>query len=172
MKKLTILRHAKSSWEESNLADFNRPLNDRGWKAARRVGRELKKRGIEFDLCVASTAARVRETLDGLIEGYGQPDFEISFEPRIYEASPATLLAIVRKMPDSSEAPLLVGHNPGLHQLVLELARDDGKRLRDRVSAKFPTAALATIEFKVGRWAGIEPGCGEISELIFPKELD
>jgi len=172
MKRLTILRHAKSSWEDSNLADFDRPLNDRGWKAARRVGRELKKRGIEFDLCVASTAARVRETLDGLVESYGKPDFEICFEPRIYEASLATLTAIVRGLPVSSKAPLLVGHNPGLHQLVLEFARDDGRGLRDRASAKFPTAALAMIEFNVDLWTGIEPGGGEISELIFPKELD
>ncbi|HEY4139384.1 MAG TPA: histidine phosphatase family protein [Casimicrobiaceae bacterium] len=125
MKRLTILRHAKSSWDHHGLADFDRPLNDRGWKSARRVGRELKDREIHFDLCVASTAARVRETLDGLVEGYGRLDSEIRFEPRIYEATLATLLDIVRGLPDSSGAPLLVGHNPGLHQLVLELADDD-----------------------------------------------
>ncbi len=103
MKRLTILRHAKSSWDDASLADFNRPLNDRGWKAARRVGRELKRREIHLDLCVASTAARVRETLDGLVEGYGKPDFEIRFEPRIYEASLATLLEIVRGLPEFIE---------------------------------------------------------------------
>ncbi len=91
MKRLTILRHAKSSWDDASLADFNRPLNDRGWKTARRLGRELKKRAVHFDLCVASTAARVRETLDGLVEGYGEPDFEIRFEPRIYDSDPGDI---------------------------------------------------------------------------------
>src|SRR6476661_3048412 len=102
MKSLAILRHAKSSWDEPGLADFNRPLNERGWKAARRAGRELKDRHIGFDLCIASTAARVRETLDGLIESYGNPDFETRFEPSIYEATSATLLEIVRGLPDSA----------------------------------------------------------------------
>jgi len=172
MKRLTILRHAKSSWDDAGLADFDRPLNDRGWKAARRVGRELKQRKFHFDLCVASTAARVRETLDGLVEGYGQPDFEIRFEPRIYESSLPTLTDIVRGLPDSSHAALLVGHNPGLHQLVLELAEDDAKGLRDRAEDKFPTAALAVIELHRNHWSDIDAGSGEIVELIFPKELD
>jgi phosphohistidine phosphatase len=172
MKRLAILRHAKSSWEEASVADFNRPLNDRGWKAARRVGRELKRREMHFDLCVASTAARVRETLDGLIEGYGTPNFEIRFEPRIYEASLATLLEIVRGFEDSYSALLLVGHNPGLHQLVLELACKDSKGLLERVSSKFPTAAFARIDLEAGRWANASSGGGKLVELIFPKELD
>src|SRR4051812_6548776 len=101
MKSLAILRHAKSSWEDPSVPDFNRPLNDRGWKAARGVGRELAHRNIRFDLCVASTAARVRETVDGVIEGYGSSDFEIRFEPRIYEATKATLLEIVQSLPET-----------------------------------------------------------------------
>ena len=172
MKRLAILRHAKSSWDDAGLADFDRPLNDRGWKAARRVGRELKQRGVRFDLCVASGAARVRETLDGLVEGYGEPDFEIRFEPRIYEASLATLLDIVRGLPESSNAPLLVGHNPGLQQLVLELADDDTKGLRDCASSKFPTAAFALIDLKSDRWADVRSADCKVAELIYPKELD
>ncbi|HLO21738.1 MAG TPA: histidine phosphatase family protein [Sphingomicrobium sp.] len=172
MKRLTILRHAKSSWDDASLDDFNRPLNARGWKDARRVGKDLKRRGVHFDLCVASTAARVRETLDGLVEGYGKLDFEIRFEPRIYEASLATLLEVVRGLEDSSNAPLLVGHNPGLQQLVLELARDDAKGLRKRASIKFPTAALALIEMHVDRWANVRSGSSQIAKLIFPKDLD
>jgi phosphohistidine phosphatase len=171
MKRLTILRHAKSSWDDANVDDFNRPLNDRGWKAARRMGRELKHRGMRFDLVLASMAARVRETIDGVQEKY---DFDapIQFEPRMYGASAEILLSLVRALPDSVHAPLLVGHNPGLERLLIELTRDDDDGLRDRVAGKYPTGALAVIELPADHWADVAPGCGEIVELILPKELD
>jgi phosphohistidine phosphatase len=169
MKQLTILRHAKSDWGDAKLDDFDRPLNDRGWRAARRMGRELNDRGIEFDLVIASPAARVRETIDGLTEKL-KPNVEIRFEPRMYLATEETLLEIVRALPESAQAPLLVGHNPGLHQLVLDLTRD-GHRRKD-VAHKFPTAALARIELPVNRWSDAAPGSGKIAALILPKELD
>lgn len=171
MKKLTLLRHAKSSWDNPNLGDFDRPLNPRGWKAARRVGHELRLRNARFDFALASPAARVRETIDGLIEGYGQPDFEIRFEPRIYDASVRTLLELIGTLPPIAGAVLLVGHNNGLERLVLRLARE-GDALRDRVARKFPTGALAALELPVERWEAVEPGSGTIAELIIPKELD
>src|SRR5690242_4325982 len=107
MKRLAVLRHAKSSWDDPSLDDFNRPLNGRGWKAARRMGRELTKRKMHFDLVLASTAARVRETIDGVQEKY---DFDapIRFEPYVYEASEATLLSQVRRLPEDAESALLV----------------------------------------------------------------
>ena len=83
MKRLIVLRHAKSSWDEPNLDDFDRPLNARGWKAARRMGTELKRRDMQFDLALASPALRVRETLNGLADGYGVFDFPIQFESGI-----------------------------------------------------------------------------------------
>jgi phosphohistidine phosphatase len=172
MKRLTVLRHAKSSWEEPNSDDFDRPLNDRGWAATRRVGHELKQRGMHFDLGLASPAARVRETLDGVAEGYGEFPFPIRFEPRIYEASVDTLLDLVRNLSEDLNAVLLVGHNPGLERLLVELSRDDKHGLRDRVARKYPTAALAVVELPAKRWAEIEPGTGTIVELLEPRELD
>jgi len=171
MKRLTILRHAKSSWDDPQLEDFNRPLNDRGWKAARRMGRELEKRGMKFDLVVASTAARVRETIDGLTEKL-RLNVEIRFEPRMYAASEEMLLSIVRDIGESAHAPLLVGHNPGLQQLIIALTHSDPDDLRSRVERKFSTAALAAIELPAHRWAEVEPGTGKVTELILPKELD
>src|SRR5881628_778778 len=120
MKRLSILRHAKSSWDQPNLNDFDRPLNGRGWKAARRMGLELKRRQITFDLVLASMAARVRETLDGLREVF-EIKGPIRFDPGIYHASEAALLSLVRELPETVKTPLLIGHNPGLHQLILEL---------------------------------------------------
>jgi len=170
MIRLTILRHAKSSWDEPNLDDHNRPLNERGWKAARRMGRELKHRGMHFDIVLASTAARVRETIDGLAEKY---DFEcpIRFEPRVYMADAGTLLDLVRSLPDDAPSALLVGHNPGLERLAVELSHDDRQGLRHRVSEKFPTAALAVVQLPAESWAEVQPGSGEIVELILPREL-
>ena len=171
MKRLTVLRHAKSSWDDAAVDDFNRPLNDRGWKAARRMGRELKHRAMRFDLVIASTAARVRETIDGMQEHY---DFAapIQFEPRMYGASEHELLLMVRTLPEQVHAPLLVGHNPGLERLLAELTEDDEDGLRGRVVGKYPTGALAVIELPAKRWSDIGTNDGRIVELILPKELD
>ncbi len=170
MKRLTILRHAKSRSGDAHIDDFNRPLEEGGWKAARRMGRELNHRGIRFDYCAASMAVRVRETLEGLIEGFGQQDFEVRFEPMIYDATIATLLDIVRGLPANVKAPLLVGHNPGLQGLIIQLVRD--RSSRDRVADKFPTTGLAQIDLPAHHWGDVQPGSGEIAELIYPKELD
>jgi phosphohistidine phosphatase len=171
LKTLTLLRHAKSSWDDASIDDFNRPLNERGWKAARRMGRELKHRELHFDLVLASTAARVRETIDGVQEKY---DFAapIQFEPRMYGASEDELLSLIRALPESVHAPLLVGHNPGLERLIVELTRDDEGGLRRRVAGKFPTAGLAVVELPADRWADVASGSGTIADLILPKELD
>jgi len=171
MKRLSVLRHAKSSWGKPQLDDFDRPLNERGRTAARRMGREFKHRGKCFDCVIASTAARVRETIDGVREQF---DFQapVRFEPDIYLADVDTLLSLVRALPDDVRAPLLVGHNPGMHELVIGLSRDDKHDLRRSVAAKFPTAGFATIELPEDKWSDIQLGIGEIAELIFPRDLD
>lgn len=168
--KLTVLRHAKSSWDDPQLEDLNRPLNAIGWKAARRMGRELKLRNLRFDLVLASTAARVRETIDGVEEKY---DFraEVRFEPSIYLASEKTLLSLVRLLPADVECPLIVGHNPGLELLLLALTHDDGHGFRRRVAQKFPTGALAVVELPAKKWDQVEVASGKLVELILPKEL-
>ncbi len=171
MKCLTLLRHAKSSWDDPHLDDFNRPLNERGWKASRRMGRELAQRGMKFDLVIASPAERVRETIDGLMEEF-QLKVEVRFDPEIYLAAEERLLEIVRALPESVNAPLLVGHNPGLQQLAVGLTRRDPKGVRDHVANKFPTGALARVELPAHRWAEVGAGTGEIAELILPKDLD
>ena len=170
MKRLTILRHAKSNCDQP-LDDFDRPLNERGWKAARRVGKELKRRRMRFDFGLASPAARVRETIDGIIETYGEPIFPIRFEPRLYLASTDILLELIRAIPDNANSALIVGHNPGLHALVLLLTREGGG-LRRAVADNLPTAAVAEVEFRAGHWRELEPGSGELSALILPRALD
>ena len=172
MKRLTILRHAKSTLDKAEGDDFGRPLNERGRDAAVRMGRELKQRDMRFDLVLASPAARVRETLDRLAKGYGDFEAEVRFEQPLYLADAATLLDQVKALQDNVEAPMLVGHNPGLQRLILLLAADDRKDRRKLVAEKYPTAALAVIELPAARWSAIEWGSGTLAELILPRELD
>ncbi|HEY6048001.1 MAG TPA: histidine phosphatase family protein [Sphingomicrobium sp.] len=171
MTLLTIMRHAKSSWDDANATDFERPLNERGRKAAERMGRELRSRRFRFDQVIASPAVRVRETVKMLAEGYGEP-LDVRFEPQLYGASLGDLLHLVRSIPSAVHAPLLVGHNPGLHELVLALSNDKADDLRGKITGKFPTAAVAVIALPAVRWDEVEPHSGEIRELILPKELD
>ena len=168
MKRLTILRHAKSSWDEP-LDDFDRPLNARGRKAATMVGEELKRRGATLDCVIASPAERVRQTLDQLAKGYCAP-LDVHFDPRIYLASEDTLLDLIRGIPDDVGSALIVGHNPGLHRLVLLLTSEKGA-LRHRIADNLPTAAVAGVELNAGRWSEVEPGSGVLSELILPRDL-
>jgi phosphohistidine phosphatase len=90
----------------------------------------------------------------------------------MYGASTETLLSFVRALPETARAPLLVGHNPGFERLLVDVTRDDAAGLRQRIAGKFPTGALAVIEFPAHRWKEVTPGSGEIVELILPKELD
>ena len=119
MKVLSLLRHAKSEWDDPSLTDFQRPLNGRGREAARAMGREMQRLGLAFDCIIASPAARVTETIDGLEEGYGA--LTPTYDERVYLASIDTLLEIVRDADDRCETLLIVGHNPGI--LASELAQ-------------------------------------------------
>jgi len=170
MKTLTLLRHAKSSWAEQGKDDFDRPLNTRGREAARLVGRELRRRKMRFDLVLASPAARVRETLEELAEGYGE-GFDARFDRRIYLAEPDVLLNLVRDLPDTIQCPLLVGHNPGIEQFALRLSAEDDQGVRAKIATKYPTGALVRIELPAKHWsnAGGEPGT--MSGLILPRDL-
>lgn len=168
MKRLTIMRHAKSSWAEAGLDDFDRPLNARGREAARRIGAEFRTRGLAFDRVLASTALRVRQTLDGVGETYRA--LPIEFSDSLYLATEQKLIEIVRATPDEVGSLLLVGHNPGLEHLVGDLARDDDGGLRNRVIAAFPTAAVAILELE--SWARAQSARANLVDLILPRELD
>jgi len=168
MKTLTLLRHAKSGWDNPALRDFDRPLNARGRRAARAMGREMRRLGLGYDLVFASPAARVAETLTELAQGYGGA-VDTRFDETIYLAPVETLLALVRGAADDAPRLLLVGHNPGMEQLALLLA--DAGALRDEIAAKYPTAALAEIDFDVAHWRDVAAGEGKLARFIRPREL-
>jgi phosphohistidine phosphatase len=170
MKILTLLRHAKSGWDDPVSRDFDRPLNPRGRKAARTVGREMKAQGLAFDLVLASPARRVIETLEEVADAYGA--FHAEFDQRLYLASAATLLEIVRATPEEMKRLLLVGHNPGLEELALRLSCRDEPGLRGEVEVKYPTGTVAEIALPVEHWAEVSEGKGRIERFIRPRDLD
>jgi phosphohistidine phosphatase len=167
MKSLSLLRHAKSGWEDPSLRDFQRPLNGRGREAALALGREMRALGLAYDYVLASPAARVTETIAGLAESYGP--LAPVYDERLYLASAELLLGIVRETAAGHASLLLVGHNPGMERLALLLSR--GGALRDRVAAKYPTGALAEIGFPVGDWRDVAEGGGTLQRFIRPRDF-
>jgi phosphohistidine phosphatase len=167
MKTLTLLRHAKSGCDDPSLTDFQRPLNARGHAAARAIGAEIKRLGLSWDCILASPAARVTETIDGLAESYGP--LAPVYDERVYLASVETLLGLVRATGDACERLLIVGHNPGMERLALLLSR--AGPLRAEIVAKYPTGALAEIAFPVLHWCEVGPGRGNLQRFFRPRDL-
>lgn len=170
MKTLMLLRHAKSGWNDPVARDFDRPLNPRGRRAARTVGRQMCAEALVFDRIMASPARRVIETLEEVAQAcpLGAP----VYDQRIYLASTATLLEIIHDTGDEVDRLLLVGHNPGLENLALLLTRADGSDLRGELEAKYPTGTLAEIRLAVEHWADVEEETGSLARFIRPRDLD
>ncbi len=171
MKTLTLLRHAKSGWDDPALRDFDRALNAKGQRAALAVGRHLRTLGLSFDHVVASPAVRVTETIDGVMRGYGD-GLNPVWDRRAYLASDAMLLDIVHELPESASSAMIVGHNPGLEDLVLKLVPDANNGLRDSVEEKFPTASVAMMTLSGARWIDAGPGTATLVRFIRPRDLD
>jgi phosphohistidine phosphatase len=171
MKTLTLLRHAKSTWDDPVARDFDRPLNPRGRRAAQTVGREMRAQELAFDRVLASPAVRVVETLEEIGNGYGKA-LDPAFDQRVYLATTDTLLDLIRDIDEAVNSLLLVGHNPGLEMLVLLLTRSGDGELRGQAEIKYPTATLAEISLPVERWDDVKEGIGTLSRFIRPRDLD
>ncbi len=176
MKTLTLLRHAKSGYDDPLLRDFDRPLNDRGRRAAVHMGEWLKAaradgRMPDFDLVASSPAVRCRQTIEGVEEGFGQPLAPL-YEKRIYLSSSATLVELIAGFAGEHDHALLVGHNPGLEDLVLELVPRGSGQLRDEAELKYPTGTLARLDLAIDRWAQIDGGRAQLALFIRPRDLD
>lgn len=160
MKKLLILRHAKSSWADPDLADFDRPLNERGMLAAPFMGSLMSAEGLVPELIVSSPAERAKHTAE-LAKAGGAMDAEILFEDRIYEASPQTLMQVAREVQSSIGSIMIVGHNPGIEGFI---------RLLTGAPEAMPTSALAEIDLEINDWSEIAPGSGDLIRIIRPKD--
>jgi phosphohistidine phosphatase len=168
MRTLYLLRHAKSSWSDPSLVDQERPLAPRGWRDARRLGRELARLEVMPELVLCSTARRARETLD-LLRAETTIPAPALLEPGLYAASAAALLGRILRLPDEVSSVMLIAHNPGLEELALELA-SSGDEL-ERLARKYPTGALATLTAEVAGWGELAPAGATLTGFVVPKQL-
>jgi len=166
MRSLTLLRHAKSSWDDESIDDFHRPLNDRGWRSAKAMGGYLAAKAAQFDLLLASPAERVVQSLRGLAEG-GWQSGAVRFDPAIYHAGYGELLAMIRSTRNDVQRLMIVGHNPTIGAVAAQLSRNGG----DGVLGKYPTGALAQIQLDVDDWADVGPGGGQLTAFVTARSL-
>lgn len=160
MKTLFILRHAKSSWDDFNLSDFDRPLNKRGLKTAPLMGKKMYENFFQPAIIVSSPAKRAKQTAI-LVKELAQIPREIKYDERVYEASPLRLLKIISELDKRYDSAMIVGHNPGLEALL--------KTLTGEIKS-MPTAALAVIDLNIENWHETAADCGKLRILIRPKD--
>lgn len=168
MRRLLLLRHAKSDWADG-VPDRDRPLNERGRTTAPRVGAYLAAERLRPDHVMVSPARRTLETwerLRGPLEG-----LEAETVPSLYEATASRILDAVRSAPDTAPSLMVIGHNPGLERLAAFLVGSGDAAARSAMRAKFPTAALAVIDFEAEQWASIEGQAGRLERFIVPRDL-
>ena len=170
MKRLGLLRHAKSDWDDEGVRDFDRGLNDRGRRGAALMGGHIAEygadHGIGWDVILASPAARVRATLEA--SGLGAP---IRWDAAAYLADSNELIALLHRLEDDPASVLIVGHNPGMQELVLDLA-GEGDPLFDDIAEKYPTASFAVLELDIDTWRKCAHGRGRVAHFARPRDLD
>jgi phosphohistidine phosphatase len=161
MKTIKLMRHAKSSWDNPDLADFDRPLNQRGLRDAPFMGSVIYNNNLGPGLIISSPAKRAKQTAI-LVKETAGVNTPITYHDQIYEASPTTLLKVVSELPDEYNNILLIGHNPGIEGFI--------KLLTGEIQS-MPTAAFANINLNIAKWSQIEAGCGTVEVIARPKEL-
>lgn len=172
MKLLGLFRHAKSDWHDARARDFDRPLNDRGRAGAAVMGRHIAEHGIRWQRVLSSPAVRAAETIELAARAAGQ-SVPVEWDRRLYLASSDNLGDVLRELPDHTASVLMVGHNPGLEDLIFDLVPDDGScPLRALVEEKFPTATYAVLELAIDSWSDLDEGCGKLVHLTRPRDLD
>ena len=162
-KTLLILRHAKSSWKEPGQDDHDRPLNNRGRRDAPKMGSLVRKNGLTPDLIISSTARRARDTAEAFAERCGY-EAEIIYTSDLYLAAPDNCIAVLRELADPAQRVMIVGHNPGLEDLLIALTG---------ASHSMPTAALAVIALAIDEWRNLRVAqVGQLQQMWRPRELE
>ncbi len=170
MTTLLLLRHAKSSWDDTSLSDIDRPLSQRGRRAAARLAEHMRRERIRPDVVLCSSALRTRETLEIVATGVESSPVTL-IEEGLYGADSDQLLARLRRIEDGVDMALVVGHNPTLQDLALGLAGSGEAEAMARLEEKFPTGALARLSFRPP-WHELNDGGARLESLVVPRELD
>jgi phosphohistidine phosphatase len=162
MKTLYVVRHAKSSWDNTGLADFERPLNERGKVDAPRMGKRLKERDVHPNLLLSSPAKRALATAKRIAEVLNYPKKNIHTEEKLFHAGTDEIIAVLRSVSDKNEVVMLFGHNPGLTELVNEI----GEHVNiDNI----PTCGVVALRFHINVWSQLGSVRGELLFFDYPK---
>ncbi len=168
VRTVTLLRHGKSSRSDPTLADLDRPLAPRGERASRRIAKYIRRKKIRPALVLCSPSLRTRQTLEAIAPSLGK-GCSAELVPQLYAASERELLERLQALPESVDSVMLIGHNPGLHELARLLA-SRGAEL-PRLEEQFPTGALARLVVDSENWAALGPGDAELVDYVVPKQL-
>lgn len=170
MKTLLLLRHAKSSWDDHSLDDFDRPLNQRGRQAAPRMGRWIRDHDLVPHHVLCSAACRARETWEAVSEELNEP-VEATVLRSLYLAEPEGILELVHQADDADDILMVVGHNPGFEELARLLTHRGKGRALGLLADRMPTGALAVLRFDVEGWRELAPGGGTLQHFVRPRDL-
>jgi phosphohistidine phosphatase len=170
MLTLSLLRHAKSSWSNPTLPDRERPLATRGVTDAPLMGKAMAERGIDPELVLCSSARRTRDTLQ-LVLPELRVEPKVAYVDALYHASPEQMLEMLHGIQPGANRVMLVGHNPEIQAFALDLVGAGPKHFRDRLTAKYPTAGLAVINFASGLWKSVSVNSGTLNLFLSPKDL-
>ena len=171
MPRLTLLRHAKSSWDVPDLSDHERQLTKRGTKAAKRIARYITENDLIPDLILCSDAIRTRATLALILACFDRPAPHTIVTEELYLAAPDDILRIIKRETGDARHVMVIGHNPGLHALALSLPGTGPVEALTQLAMKFPTAALAHISFDISDWAAVGPATGTLEHYVMPRSL-
>jgi phosphohistidine phosphatase len=169
VRRLYVLRHAKSSWDDPDLPDHLRPLAPRGRKAVAALARHMRATAVAPDLVLCSPAVRAVQTWEGVASGL-PTGTAVDVDDALYGAGAGDLLRRLRRLPPDVDSVLMVGHNPGLEELTLGLVGAGDPALRRRLETKFATGALATLDVP-GAWQDLRQGATTLVAFVLPREL-
>lgn len=170
MRRLILLRHAKSDRGLLGVPDHARPLNARGKEAARRIGAYMAKHQLVPDQVLCSTAQRTRDTWELVQEAFAKPA-AATFDKRLYDADPEKILVVLRETKPDAHTVMIIGHNPSLQELSTLLIAAGDIDQRAEIQQKLPTGALAVIDFAVDSWADVHAHGGRLDRFVSPRSL-
>lgn len=170
MKTLYLLRHAKSSWGDGSLDDFDRPLNKRGRRSVPLIAQYMRTHRLAPDAVLCSAAVRARATLDGIMDALSEAD--VHLERALYGARASDLLDRLHAVDDEAGSVMLIGHNPSIQALAVALAADHDAPLYGELRAKFPTGALAVLSGDIAHWRELAPRSMRLDAFVRPRDLE
>jgi len=171
MRRLLLLRHSKAERSEPGTKDLSRVLIDRGRKDAAKIGTYMAAHALVPDRVILSPAARAQETWKYTANAFHPAPAAMSAE-RLYDATPHCMLAVIKDAPASAHTLMVIGHNPGLHELALMLIASGDVDARERLREKLPTSGLIIVDFAFDDWKKLHPHSGRLERFVSPRSLE